>query len=90
MTQISYGIKVTNLYDKNLKLITLRDYEDFFVSEGITFLEYLYFWFSSYPEIEKRYPPGILGFILNGHRPTQFEILNNGDEIRFFVVKEPN
>ncbi len=56
------------------------------VSENILFLEYLYFIFSSYPDIEKLFPPGVLGFTINGKLPDDFTTLNEGDVINFIVV----
>lgn len=83
---IPLPIKVTNFYDKTLQLITLKESEEAIVSEGITFLEYLYFFFSSYPEIQDKYPPGVLGFAVNGKLPTDFDVLKDGDKIHFKVV----
>lgn len=79
-------MNVTNCYDKMLQAITGRAFEPVIVSEGITFVEYLYFIFSSYPEIEERYPPGFVGFLINGKRPTDFTILKEGDIIYFNVT----
>ena len=46
--------------------------------------------FSSYPEIELKYPPGMLGFTVNGQLPDDFEILENGDEVFFTVGSRLN
>jgi hypothetical protein len=56
------------------------------VSENISFIEYLYFTFSSYPDIEKLFPPGVLGFTINEKQPGDFTTLNEGDVIYFFIV----
>lgn len=56
------------------------------VSENISFFEYLYFMFSSYPNIEKLFPPGVLGFTINEKRPGDFTTLKEGDIIYFFIV----
>ena len=80
-------MRVTNYYDQTLQTITGCAFEPVIVSEGITFFEYLYFILSSYPEIEKRYPPGILGFVINGKSPKDFTILKEEDSIYFTVVE---
>jgi len=80
-------VRVINYYDQTLQTITGCAFEPVIVSEGITFFEYLYLIFSSYPEIEKRYPPGILGFTINGTRPKDFITLKEEDSIYFTVVK---
>ncbi|MGB9743630.1 MAG: MoaD/ThiS family protein [Minisyncoccales bacterium] len=74
-------IKIKIFYDENLKKITGKNFEEAVVSEGMTFVNQLYFIFSSYPEIEKRYPPGKLGLLLNNRPPKDFDILRDGDEI---------
>ncbi len=80
-------MRVTNHYDKPLQVITGCAFEPVIVSEGITFLEYFYFIFSFYPEIEKKYPPGILGFTINGKSPKDFTFLKEKDVIYFTVIK---
>jgi len=77
---------VTNYYDRTLQHITGCSYESATVSEGLLFLEYLFFILSSYPQIESLYPPGTLAFTINGKRPTDFTVLRNGDQIFFAVV----
>jgi len=79
-------VRVTNYYDKTLQFITGCTTEPAIVSENLSFIEYLYFIFTSYPEIEMNYPPGYLGFTINGKRPGDFTILSEGDAINFFVV----
>lgn len=74
-------IKIKIFYDENLRKITGEDFEEAIVSEGMTFVKQLYFIFSSYPEIKKRYPPGKLGFLLNNRLPKDLDILQDGDEI---------
>jgi len=63
-------IKIKIFYDKDLKEITQKNSEESIVSEGIYFIDLLYFIFSSYPEISKIFPPGKLGLLLNGERPN--------------------
>ena len=75
--------KVRISYDKTLQKITGKKEEEAIVSEGIPFMIFLGTIFSSYPAIELKYPPGALGFTVNGQPPDDFGILNNGDEIFF-------
>ncbi len=81
MEKFLRSIKIKIFYDENLKKITGEDFEEAVVSEGMTFINQLYFIFSSYPEIKKRYPPGKLGLLLNNRLPKNFDILQDGDEI---------
>lgn len=81
-------MKITVQFDKQLEKIT--HYKTFIseVSEDLTFLEFLYFLFESYPLIQKRYPPGVIGMTLNDLRPTDFSALHDGDVIKLWVAKE--
>lgn len=80
-------IKVKIFYDENLKKITGKDFEEAVVSENLNFAMFLNFIFSSYPEIPKRFIPGILGFLLNGMPPKKNDVLKEGDRIEFMVIK---
>lgn len=79
------GISVTIIYDKDLQEITKVKSEKVFVSNGLIFLLMLKFIFSSYPEIEKRYPPGSLGLLLNDEPPSEFDELSKGDVIKLSI-----
>jgi len=81
MKEFPKPIKIKIFYDENLKKITGKDFEEAIVSEGLSFANLLYFIFSSYPEIQKRFPPGKLGLLLNNQPPKDFDILRDGDEI---------
>ncbi len=78
-------IEIKIFYDKELQKITHTAFEPAVISEGMTFVSMVYFIFSSYPEISKKYPPGILGFELNSRPPKKEEILKDGDEIAISV-----
>lgn len=78
-------IKISIKYDSKLKQITGKDNEDAIVNSGITFVEMLFFIFSSHPEIEKNYPPGSLALTLNGLRPQEHDELKDGDVIGISV-----
>lgn len=80
-------IKIKIFYDEELKKITKKDLEEAVVSEGITFIDQLYFIFSSYPEIPKKYPRGKLGFLLNNRPPKELDVLQDGDEVFLGIVQ---
>ncbi|HSW98084.1 MAG TPA: hypothetical protein VLF89_09735 [Candidatus Saccharimonadales bacterium] len=75
------SIQVTAFYDKAIQKITGTKSDPIIVSKGMTFLMLLFNIFASYPEIEKKYPPGKLGLLLNGKPPTDFDILQDGDKV---------
>lgn len=54
------------------------------LSPNLTIEMLLYFLFESYPELQKRYPPGTLGFTINRVRPTERQALMNNDKIDFY------
>lgn len=74
-------IKIKISYDEELKKITEKDSEEVVVSEGLRFVQFLGFIFTSYPKIQKNYPPGKLGLLLNNRRPQDFDVLEDGDEV---------
>ena len=69
-----------------MKKITKKDFDEPVVSEGLSFPNFLYFLFSSYPEIQKKFPPGKLGFLLNGKKPAENDILKDGDELKLIGI----
>ena len=77
------SIKVKICYNKDLKMITHRDFEDAVVSEGLVFVNFLNFIFTSYPDIINKFPPGTLGFTLNGKVPKVDDVLKDGDILEF-------
>lgn len=56
------------------------------VNDGISFIQFLFFLFSSYPEIQTTYPPGTLGFLLNGKPPRDGATLHDGDNLVFVAT----
>jgi len=83
-------IKIQIIYDKELQKITGVASEEAVVSEGLNFLMMLKFIFDLYPKIFRQYPPGTMDLSLNGKRPTEFEILSDGDEIKLSVNYQVN
>lgn len=82
------SIEVTVTYDKRLSAIIGKDYEKMEMEKGDSFLSLLYYTFTLYPEVERRYPPGRLGMTLNGNPPGEFDTLNDGDEISFMAFRD--
>lgn len=77
------NIEIT--YDQTLMAITGVHMEHSIVCEDQPFLMFLHCLLTSYPEIKKRYPPGVLGFTLNGLSPEPNATLQNGDHLHFLV-----
>ena len=53
------------------------------MSEGSSFAYLLHNVFLSHPEIEKKYPPGTLGFVINGIPLKARTPLFDGDVVAF-------
>lgn len=77
--------KITVFYDRKLEKITGKGSEIVLVNEGMSFSFFLKIIFESYPEIEKKYPPGVLGFSVNGKPPKEYDVLENGDKVKFSI-----
>ena len=77
---------ITIIYDQRLRFITGRPAEECVVSEGAPFSFLLSSVLESHPQIKERYPPGVLGFTVNGEPPEMDTILKEGDIVRFLVV----
>lgn len=87
MTPIPNSIHITVEVDQMLSLITHQSSFLSTVSRGMPFIQFLFTVFKSYPEIEKKYPPGTLAMTLNGHPPIEFEILKDGDTVKLWIMK---
>jgi hypothetical protein len=59
------AIKLRVYYDEALQRITKKEYNPVIMSKGSLFAYLLQNVFIEHPEIEKQYPPGKLGFIIN-------------------------
>ena len=79
---------ITVQFDKKLEKIT--GYASFHseCSKGLSFVQFLYFLFQSYPKIEELYPPGTIAMTVNNLRPNDFSILYDGDVVKLWVVQE--
>ena len=77
------SIKLRVYYDEALQRITKTKYDPIIMSEGALFVYLLQNVFVEHPEIEKKYPPGKLGFIINDITlPKPHTPLFNGDVIK--------
>ena len=79
-------IAITLEYDTALQAITGRPSDPVVLSEGAPFNYLLFNLFQSYPAIERQYPPGALGFTVNGRRPDDDTVLHDGDVVSFAAV----
>ncbi len=77
------AIKVRAVYNDKLQKITQVESEEAVISANLTFAGFLNFIFSSHPEFHEKYPPGAIGFLVNGKPPKEGTVLQEGDEIYF-------
>lgn len=85
MSIFDKSTKVFITYDKTLQLITEKDREECLISQNLSFLIFFQMVLESYPDIQKRFAPGVLGFAVNGHPPELDTELHDGDTIHFSV-----
>lgn len=76
---------ITISYDPCLQYITKKAKEEAMVNRGCPFMFILNCFLIDHPEVTKRYPPGVLGFTLNGRPPELSDGLKDGDLICFMV-----
>ena len=86
--QPSPSAKIYLSFDSNLQRITGKASEEAVVNDGIPFLQFLFFLFESYPEIQTAYPPGRLGFLVNDEPPREDSQLHDGDRVMFVATGE--
>ncbi len=73
-------------YDEELQKITGKKEHPMVMSEGGNFAYLIQNVFIEYPEIEKQYPAGALGFTINGTPPKAYTPLFDGDVVSFSVT----
>ena len=78
-------ITLTIRFDRELQKITSKEEHPAIINEGAPFSFLLMSVFAEYPEIENKYPPGTLGFTINGEPPKLYSPLFDGDVVSFFV-----
>ena len=81
---------ITISFDDNLQKITGKATEKSMISDGMPFMQFLFFFFESYPEIREAYPPGTLGFAVNGKSPQEDTKLHDGDRLHFIGTGKRN
>ncbi len=79
-------ITITIRFDTELQKLTGNTGHPVFMSEGATFAFLLMSVFEEYSEIENKYPPGTLGFMVNEVPPKMYTPLFDGDIVSFSVV----
>lgn len=72
-------------FDPVMEVITRQAEMKVIMNENAPFIFLLHSIFISYPEIQKRYPPGKLAMALNGRPPTEYDLLQDGDRIVFYI-----
>lgn len=80
------GMNIRVRFDVELQKITRTEGFSMMISEGASFIFLLQSIFMEYPKIEKKYPPGVLGFSINGIPPRNHAVLFDGDTVDFLVV----
>ena len=80
-------IWITIYYDPLIQQITGKTHERSMVNRGCPFGFVFQCLLIDYPDIEKRYPPGILAFTLNGTAPEVETPLQDGDNIILMVLQ---
>ena len=80
------GMNIHIRFDGELQKITKMEGFSMMISEGASFIFLLQSIFMEYPKIEKKYPPGVLGFSINGIPPRDYAMLFDGDTVDFCVV----
>jgi len=78
-------ITITLRFDDDLQKLTAIAEHPVVMSEGVVFSFLLMSVFAEYPEIEDIYPPGTLGFTINGVPPKPYSPLFDGDVVLFSV-----
>ncbi|MDP3764442.1 MAG: hypothetical protein Q8Q95_02365 [bacterium] len=83
--EVLKSINVFVKFDPVMEAITGQTEMKIIMSHDAPFIFLLHSIFASYPEIQRRYPPGKLIMTLNGQRPSEHELLNDGDRVGFFI-----
>jgi hypothetical protein len=79
-------ITITVKFDDALQELTAIAEHPVVMSEGSNFSFLLMSIFSEYPDIEEKYPPGALGFTINGVSPKPYSPLFDGDIVSFSIT----
>jgi hypothetical protein len=79
------SINITVKYDKVLEAIVGVSEHPVIMSQGCPFGFLLECILMDYPKIKKKYPPGVLRFLVNGVAPKTYSPLFDGDEVCFWT-----
>lgn len=80
-------ITVTIQFDTELQKLTGTAGHPVVMSEASSFAFLFMSVMEEYPAIVAAYPPGTLGFTLNGKRPELYSPLFNGDVVYFLISR---
>jgi len=86
-TDAPKSITVNVEYNQEIEKITGIKRHPVVMNYGATFMFLLQSIFIEYPEIEKQYPPSILGFSINGVPPKLYTPLFDEDTVFFYTNK---
>ena len=78
-------ITISIQFDAELQKLTGKEGHPVFMSEGANFMFLLMSVFEEYPEIQNKYPPGAIGFTINGTPPKLYSPLFDNDVVYFAV-----
>ena len=85
MNKLPKPIKINVVFKGEIADVVGKAEEMQTTSEGLEFIFFFHFLFTSYPEIPQNYPPGVLRYLLNGKPPQNETILKDGDELVFYI-----
>lgn len=71
------------VYDTKLQRITGKAMERTMCNSGCPFFVILHCVLTEYPDIPRRFPPGVLGFTVNGIAPDIDQPMHDGNVVSF-------
>ena len=83
------GVPVRVTYDRTVQEVTGRPEDPLFLSDGCPFVMVLQSVFDQHPTLAMQFPPGMLGFTLNGRPPAPDSRVCRGDHIHLLVPNPP-
>lgn len=83
----SIAIRIT--YDETIQEFTNVAEDISYASPGAPFLMVFNSILFEHPEIQKNFPPGVLGIELNGGRPDVDTMMQDGDRIHLLIPDPP-
>lgn len=83
------AVPVRVTYDRAVQEVTGRAEDSLFLSDGCPFVMVLQAVFDQHPALTERFPPGVLGFTLNGKPPSTDARVRRGDHLHLLVPTPP-